>query len=401
MQKRGEKNMSDQENEQPGTGLLVKIILPVFLIFLGVAGYSYFMKQKPKMKRKPPEKQVTLVETISIKPGNYQSSISAMGTVIPDNKIILKSRVAGEVTAISQKFVQGGIIQKGELLLELDDADYKIDVQKAQSELDKAMSALAMEKGSQLIAKEELKLINGASKEEIISTDLALRKPQLIQAQAAVNTAMASLEKAQLNMKRTKVIVPFNALILEKNVSTGSLVSAQGSIATLVSVDTYLVEAQIPPDRLNTISTDQNSNNAIIESQYSNQTWQARVVRTTGKISDNSRMAGVIISVSDPLGLKDSKSKGQLLIDDHVGIKIMGKILKNVFPIPRSILREDNTLWIYNSGALDIKKVGVVWKEDKKAYIKSGISEDDEIIISDLPAAIKGMTLQLSAGATQ
>ncbi|MCD4677209.1 MAG: efflux RND transporter periplasmic adaptor subunit [Desulfobacula sp.] len=379
--------------------LMIKIIIPVCLIWAGFAGFNYFKSKEPKMKRKPPNKQAIVVETISMKQGNYLSSIHVMGTIVPDRQIILKSKVSGEVTSISPKFVQGGVIKKGEMLLKIDDSDYRIEVQKAKSALDKSLSDLAIEKGSQSIAKEELKLINQASVGVVKATDLALRKPQLVKATAAVDSAGADLEKAQLNLSRVKVIVPFNALVLEKHVDLGSLVTVQGSLAVLVDVDTYRVEAQVPPDRLAALNAGGiPESDAIIHSLYSNQTWQGKVVRTTGKMTGKSRMAGVIISVPDPLGLKSPGVRSQLLLDDHVDVRIMGKTLENVFSMPRSILRDGNTVWVYHSGVLEIKKVRLAWKEDDQVFIKSGIGLGDKVITSDLPAPVKGMALQLALG---
>ena len=379
--------------------LMIKIVLPVCLILAGVAGWSYFKSKEPKMKRKLPKKQMVVVKTISMEPGNYQTVVKVMGTVMPDRQIMLKSKVFGEVISISSKFVQGGVMKKGDTLLRLDDSDYRIEIQKAQSSLDTALSYLAIEKGSQLIAKEELKLMNEASQDMVQVTDLALRKPQLVQVKAAIASARADLKKANLNLSRTRVIVPFNALVIEKHVNSGSLVTVNGVLATLVDVDTYRVEAQVPPDRLAAVMINETTGSeAIIHSQYSNQTWQGKVVRTTGKMTEKSRLAGVIILVPDPLGLKRQGNKPQLLLDDHVDVRIMGEILKNVFSLPRSMLRDGNTVWIYSSGVLEIKEVSLAWKEDNKVYVKSGINLGDQVITSDLPAPVKGMALQLASG---
>ena len=304
--------------------LLIKIVLPVCLILAGVAGWNYFKSKELTMKRRPPRKPVIVVETISMTPGNYISSVQVMGTVMPDRQVILKSKVSGEVVSISPGFVQGGVMKKGRILLTLEDSDYRIEVQKAQSSLDKALSDLAIEQGSQMIAKEELKLINEASEGVVTATDLALRKPQLVKAKVAVDSARADLEKAELNLSRTKVIVPFNALVLEKKVNIGSLVAIQGTLATLVDVDAYRVEALVPPDRLSALRiSEKTGSEAIIYSQYSKQTWQGKVVRTTGKMTSKSRMAGVIILVPDPLGLKARENSPPLLLDDHVAVKIV------------------------------------------------------------------------------
>ncbi len=391
--------MSDRKKGGSRLGLLIRIILPLCLILAGVWGFNYFKSSQVKIKRKPPQRQAAMVETIAVQPGDYQTWVNVMGTVMPDSQIILKSRVSGEVVSVSESFVQGGLIKKGETLIRLDDADYLIQVQKAESAVDKVLSDLAIEKGSQLIAKEELKLINQATEEEIKSTDLALRKPQLVQANAALESARADLEQARLNLARTQILAPFNALVLEKNVNSGSLVTAQGTIATLVDVDNYKVEALVPPDRLARIRVHETGGSeAVIQSQYSEHTWQGQVVRTTGKMADKSRMAGVIILVPDPLGLTRNETSVQLLLDDYVGVRIKGQRLENVFAIPRSILRDGNTLWVFQDGVLEIRQIDLVWKEDGRVFVGAGLSPGDRVITSDLPAPVKGMALQKASG---
>ena len=383
---------------------IIRIALPICLVLAGVAGFNYFKSQEVKMKRKPIEKQAAVVETIALTPGNFQTYVHAMGTVMPDRQITLKAKVPGEVIFVSENFVQGGLMKKGEILLLIDDSDYQIEVKKVQSALDKALSDLAIEQGSQLIAREELKLINQISTTQMAQTDLALRKPQLDQANAVVKNARADLEKAVLNLSRTKIRVPFNALVLEKKVDSGSLVTTQGELATLVDVDAFLVETLVPPDRLAALNINEKTGSkAIIRSQYSKEPWQGTLVRTTGKISSKSRMAGVIIYVKDPLGLKNQETRPQLLLDDYVDVRIQGKFLENVFSIPRSILRDKNTVWVYQSGKLVIKQVSLAWKEGDLVFIRSdirsGIRPGDEVIISDLPAPVNGMALQQDSGA--
>ena len=379
---------------------IIRIALPICLVLAGVIGFNYFKSQEVKMKRTPIEKQAALVETIPLTPGNFQTYVHAMGTVMPDRQVTLKAKVAGEVVFVSENFVQGGLMKKGEILLLVDDSDYLIEVKKVQSALDKALSDLAIEQGSQLIAREELKLLNQVSKTQMVQTDLALRKPQLDQANAVVKSARADLEKAVLNLSRTKIVVPFNALVLEKRVDSGSLVTVQGELATLVDVDAFLVETLVPPDRLAALNINEKTGSkADIRSQYSEESWQGTLVRTTGKISDKSRMAGVIICVKDPLGVNRQGGRPQLLLDDYVDVQIQGKFLENVFSIPRSILRDKNTVWIYQSGKLTIKQVSLAWKEEGRVFIRSGVLPGDEVITSDLPAPVNGMALQQNSGA--
>lgn len=376
---------------------VIRVLLPICLIAVGVAGFQYYKSQETGVKRRPPKKQAMLVETVSLQPGDYHGTIQVMGTVVPDRTVQIKSKVGGEVVFVSPDFVRGGVVKKGDVLLTLDESDYRIEIQKAESALQKARSDLTIELGSQKIAREEYKLISQVAKDAVAATDLVLRKPQLAQARAAVKSAEADLEKAMLNKSRTTIRVPFNGLVLEKKVDKGSLVTVQESIATLVSVDYFHVESLVPPDQLQAINVDpEHGSQARIRSPFSNHSWQGRVIRTTGKISVSSRMAGVLVAVKDPLGLKtDSRP---MMLDDHVVVDIQGRLFKQVVKLPRKLLRDQNTVWINADGQLEIRPVSVVWKQDGTIYISKGLTPEDAIIETDLPAPVPGMSLQNGKG---
>ncbi len=392
-------NMDADETRLTWVGKLVSVLIVIALIGAGIDLFLYLKSKKEKMKRQPVKKQAVMVETMIMQSGSFKSRIKAMGTVVPDNQVELKSQVGGKVVFISPDFVRGGIMKKGRFLLNIDDTDYQIAVKKAQSVLDKALSDLEIEKGSQMIAMEELKMINEADLGEVKATDLALRKPQLVQAKAAVDSARADLEQAKLNLSRTQVLLPFNALVLEKKVNLGSLVATQGIVAVLVNVDAYRVETLVPPDKLGVLKFNAGTGSrALVHSQYSGRTWEGIVERTTGTMATDSRMAGVIILVKDPLGLNRPDSGGPLLLDDHVEVEMMGNTFENVFSLSWAYLRDDDTVWIYSGGKLDIRTVELAWKEDGIVFIRSGINPGDQLVTSELPAPVQGMALQTAAG---
>jgi RND family efflux transporter MFP subunit len=376
---------------------IIRVLLPVCILAAGFWGYHYFKSRETKVKRRPPVQTAMLVETIRPEPGDFSGTIRVMGTVVPDRQVSLKSRVAGEIIDVSASFVRGGVVNKGEVLVRLDDSDYAIAVKKADSALAKARADLEIEQGSQTIAEEEFKLISKVSKTQVKATDLALRKPQLAQAKASVLNAQADLETAHLNLARTVIRAPFNSLVLEKKVDQGSLVSAQETIAVLVDIDAFHVEALVPPDQLGAVSTDpENPSPAVIRSPFSHLTWPGKVVRATGKMSQASRMAGILVEVSNPLG--QGSDTRPLLLDDHVIVDISGTRFENVFRLPRNLLRDRDTVWINTNGQLEIRKVTVAWKQDGTVFISNGLTPEDDVIVTDLSAPISGMALQNGKG---
>ncbi len=393
----------DQTASQKSLGVtLLKIILPVCLIALGIAGFWHYKSNTVKFKRKPAVKTAPVVDIIKVNPNRVTALIRAMGTVRPDREVVIKSQVAGTVIQVAPEFVRGGLIRKGQTMVRIDPADYKLAVNKAQNALDQARADFEIEKGQQQIAREELKLMTTMSPDRVKETNLALRKPQLEQARAVVASAQSDLDAARLDLERTRIKAPFHALVLSKEVDAGAMTAVQGTLATLVDVTCYQVEVQVPLDRLDKIDVNETKGSPVrIRSLYAGREWEGRVVRITGAVTEQSRMAGVIIRVDDPLGLGPAKGRAAMLLDDHVEALIEGHFFDNVFPVPRTVVREDSNLWVYNDGRLEIRKVAPVWIENDRVFIQSGLSPGDLVISSDLSAPVPGMALTLALGESQ
>jgi len=365
------------------------------LLAAGGGAWAYFRSTAPTVKRKPPQERVATVEVLPVSSGDFQAVVQAMGTVIPSRQITLKARVSGEVQAVSDPFVPGGRLAAGEEILRLDPADYEVRVQKAESALAKAKADLDIEKGSQAVAREELRLLKKTSGNKVKATDLALRKPQLQQAQAAVSSAEADLRMARLELERTVVRAPFNALVLERNVNVGSHVSSQDALAVLVDADEYWVEASVPLDRLPALELDaEKGSPALVHSPAGDEAWEGTAVRSTGRLADKSRMARVIVRVPHPL--ESPAASLPLMLDDYVSVEILGRTLTSVVELPRSALREGNTVWLYEDGVLEVRRVETAWKEENRVFVRTGLRAGSRVVVSDLAAPVHGMRLALA-----
>ena len=66
-----------------------------------------------------------------------------------------------------------------------------------------------------------------------------------------MQAAKANVKLARLNLERTKIYSPFDALTTSDNVSIGSQINPQMILGNIVGIDRFFVEAFIPLDRLN------------------------------------------------------------------------------------------------------------------------------------------------------
>jgi RND family efflux transporter MFP subunit len=376
---------------------IINLLIPVLLIAAGGVAWAYFQSTAPQVERKPAVRQATIVDVLTAKMEDVKPVITAMGTVVPAREIVLRARASGEVRHLAPRFIPGGYIAKDELILQLDAEDYAVEIQKAESALAKARGNLALEEGNQTIAREEVQLLLEASGETLSVTDLAMRKPQLMQAQADIASAEADLLRARLNLSRTEIRAPFNCLVVARNVDLGSLVNPQDSLATLVSVDEYWVEAAVPMDRLSLLDlAREDGYPALVRSQAGGGQWQGQTLRTTGRLNEASRMATLMVRVGNPLGLGSQKSDPQMMLNDYVSVEITGKTISSVVGLSRDALRDNQTLWIHNKGRLEIRKVDIVWKQGGRVFVGKGLMPGEQVVVSNLSTAVDGMHISTS-----
>jgi RND family efflux transporter MFP subunit len=297
------------------------------------------------------------------------------------------------VRQVSVDFEPGGVIAAGRPLLRLETEDFQLAVLAKKAALEQARADLALERGHQEVARHEWELLSKEGR-AVSSPDLALRKPQLAQAQAKVRQAEASLAQAELDLRRTTVIAPFTALVLQRNVNLGARVSTQETLGRLVDVDQYWVEASVPVDQLPWVTLPaKDSPGAVARIMADGQERaEGHVLRLLGDLESQGRMARILISVPDPLQARPAP----ILLGEYVRLDIESKQLHDVIRLPRPALRDKDTVWIVRDGRLHIQQVAVVWRDHDAVLVSQGLSSGELVVISDLPTPIAGMRVTLS-----
>lgn len=406
-------NTMDHENnpaETPG-GVRgrrsLKIMLPLVILIAGALG-AYFLKQTgPKPQKKPPSPIVALVQVASLERSREQVVVQAMGTVIPAREMTLKSRVSGEVLHLHPDFAEGGLLKAGDEVLRIDPVDYELAIRQKQSQVANAIYGMKLEQGYQDVAKREWELLGGGKDAKASDVELALRKPHLRKARADLGAAEAELTQARLNLARTRIHAPFNAVVRTKGVAIGSQVTPQDTIGELVGTDEYWIQASVPVDRLSWIVVPRQSGDAgtAVAIRYGGGRWtrEGRVIKLLSDLEPGGRMARILIEVVDPLDLGASPSNAQsprppLLIGEYVRMDIQGTEVTDVFRIPRSALRDNDHVWLADpDGTLSIRKVSPVWRDVETVLVSDGLAEGDRLIVSELPAPVEGMPVRVDA----
>lgn len=381
-------------------------LAPALIVLITASLSYYWLGNKPRASRKPPQIAAPLVDTFEPRVSDHRTTIFAMGNVIASQSVNLNSRVSGMVIAVSENFIEGGFLKKGEQIVQIDPTDFRLAVRQKQSELTKAEFNLKMEMGQQAIARREFELLGSELGPQ--AKELVLRKPHLSAAQAALDAAKAALEQAELDLSRTKPVSPFNAIVTARNANIGSWISTFSTgtpLVKLVATDTFWIDASLPMDKIRWlaipgINAERGSQAKITHEQA----WgpdayrTGHVKRLKAEVEAEGRMAKLIVEVEDPLSRKpDHKNAPPLMLGTLVRVEIAGKKLTNVVSLPEATLHDGNTLWLMtDQGTLDIVEVEPVWTEQRLIFLSAEqLPEHARIITSDLATPVKGMRIRI------
>jgi len=381
--------------------LFLNIGLSLAVIAAGVIGAAYITKTAPKARRQPPAKIAPLVEVARIQPGIHNVAVQAMGTVVPAKEIVLESRVSGEIVALHPQFTVGGFLEKGSEVLRIDPLDYELAVTLAEARVKDSESILKVAEEEAAAAVEEWQLLYKNKSENAEIPALVAKEPQLDAARAKLAAEQADLRKAKLDLDRTRITAPFNAIVRKKFVDIGSQVSGQEQLAELTGTDVYWIRASIPVDRLNwiTIPRQPDETGSRVRIFHRNEYERfGTVIQLLGDLEEEGRMARVLIEVEDPLGLNEKeKTRLPLLIGEYVRIEITGRQLDNVYRIPRTALRDNARIWVASSAdTLKIREVDILWRDSETVLFRDGLQPGDRLIVSELPTPVDGMPVQIA-----
>ncbi len=375
------------------------------VLFCGWLTSRSLLHSKPEVSRRQPAKMKTVVRVQQLQSADIAFEAEAMGTVIAAQKLDLKPRVSGRVIEVNPKLVPGSLLIQNDIILEIDDQDYELALERSRNNLEKASMDLRLEQGNQTVAKREFDLIREYSDTGLNNAplDLALRKPQLAKAKAVEAATRTEMRQAELNLERTILRVPFNGVVLTKNVTIGAQLSPQTTVATLAGTDEFWVRITIPSRDLADILLPSADSGPIPVTLLptpmrgdKNKKWQGTILQLLPDVDPQGLMARLLISVKNPL-LQNTENP--LLLGSMVKVLLPGKTIGACFAVPRTAVQPDNTVLLADpENRLEIRSVTVARMDSNLAYITAGLSNGERLIVSPVPAPIAGMELSPATG---
>lgn len=382
--------MNDGTSNRPSAAK--KLIIPIAILVASAGVFVSLINTKPVLSTSVKEPVPVAVRALTINLGPMALNVSSEGNVQPKVETKIVAQVAGEVTELSPSLVAGGDFSKGDVLLKLDPRDYEIALARSEATLSRAMA-------EQRFAAEEASRVKSLYNDELTSIAQLQNAQRLASvADAALQDAKASLDRARIDLDRSVIKAPFNGRVRTEDIDIGQYVPKGAMVAKVYDTDRLevrlpLADAQLAyldPRYAQTGLAGNMPASVILTADYAGteQSWGAKLLRTEGDISTKSRFLYVIAEVTETVNSNGVRLPVGLFVD----ASIQGRTVDNLVSIPRTALRPDNSVMVIDDDErLHFRDVSIFKLSDSNAIIASGLASGERISISPLQFVVEGM----------
>jgi multidrug efflux pump subunit AcrA (membrane-fusion protein) len=393
-----------------------------------------------------------LVEIVQVEKRRLDPIIIGYGRAQPKENWSAISEVTGRVIFRHKELERGRTISKDTIVLKIDPVDYQLAVAQSRSNLKSAELELdrvklnkrsyeqsrAIEKGRISLAKKELTRKEQLKKQGLISSSEleAQRNAVLVQekslwdldsklaliptdtevAEANVKVAQAKLRESERSLTRTEVILPFDARIGLVNAELDQVVNKQEKllevhdlsemevtanmslfdIRRLVSSTTG--QAMLPGETVPDIRNLNLSAQVTLDIGDQQFSWQGTIDRINDSIDIDANTIGLTVKVQNNMGGFDPKIQAPLLKDMYVKVEVTGES-QAILVVPSRALHGNKLYLVGVDNLLTITEVEVSYEQAGLTAIKSGVEENDTVVISDILAPTQGMKIRAASSA--
>ncbi len=428
--------------------ILFRIIVCALILFTGMTGmFALARLKRPPAEARYEERPIQVEAMVAVS-ADIPVVITGYGQVRPLDIVSISPEIPGLILRVHPRLEVGEIIPEGDLLFEINPADYEAALRDAKALADRwTQQILLLEKKSALdrqrlntlnrnqkLAREEYERLRKLFEQEQVGTrsnvdsaeqafnaakDLADQMAQAValypiqirEAKSSLDSALANLSIAEANLKRCRVYVPFKGRIKDVSLKPGQYVMPGSPIVTLAN-DSVL-EIQVPVDSRdarqwlrfdNNVSNEDMAWFSSLEPVLCDIMWteDATGHQWTGNLHRVVRFdqetrtihLAIRVNASQSLSVKEN---GFPLVDGmFCSVAIPGKILKNVFAIPRWAVSFEKTLYISRDNRLKTIPVEMARVQDETALVISGIKPGDIVITTRLVNPIENSLLNIT-----
>jgi multidrug efflux system membrane fusion protein len=304
--------------------------------------------------------------------------IKAIGTVTPLNTVLVQSRVSGPLQQVF--FQEGQKVEAGQLLAQIDPADYKVQLAQAQGQKDQNLAQLKS-------AEQDLERYAKLKEQNTIAAQQMNTQQALVnQLKGAIKSNQAAIDAAELQLSYTQIKAPISGRLGLRAVDPGNLIQANSAegLVTITQSSPIAVVFTIPETQLQQVRTAFRAGAALTVEAW-DRSEQQQLSRGTLTTLDNQ-----IDIATGTLKLKAefANQNEELFPNQFVNVRLNVAVQSGAVTIPQDAVQYGaQGTYVYmiddnNKAQIRVLKLGAV--DNGLVAVEEGLKAGDKVVLEGL-----------------
>jgi multidrug efflux system membrane fusion protein len=359
---------------------VLRFVCAVLLFGAGLYAYRHF--QGAGSEGGPPPGPRT-VRAATVRTGDVDVFIRALGTATSPHTVTVRSRVDGELTALH--FVEGQMVAAGDLLAEIDPRPYK-------AQLQRAAGALATDEALLRQARRELERYRKLIREHSVSAQqLETQEGEVGRQEGAVTAGRAAVAEAELMLEYCGIRSPVSGRAGLRKVDPGNMIRASDDTGIVVIT-------QLQP--MNVIFTlVENQIGDVLKAMSGDAPLLAEVRGQDGTLIENGRLLTIDNQIDTSTGTVKAKAvfvnkEGLLFPNRFVNVQLRVATIKDALLVPTSAVQRNNEgafVYVVENGRAVMRNIRPGYAQDRESVVEEGLRAGDVVVVDGVDRLRDGM----------
>ena len=370
-----------------------KTILSVLfgiVVIIGAYFLSGIIASSKENRRPKPQKVVKTVFVDTIKNGEVPIVVPANGNLVAKRRVELYAEVQGVFRRGNQPFKPGQQYNRGQTLIKIDASEYFASVQSAKSELYNLITSIMPD--LQLDYPEHFP----KWQEYLASFDLERSTPKLPNVTGekekyfitgrGIYSSYYNVKNLEQRLSKYTISAPFSGILTEALVTEGTLVRAGQKLGEFIETGTYELEVAVSKTYADFLKVNEEVRLSNLEKT---QEFTGKVIRVNGRVDQASQTITAFIEVKG-----ENLREGQ-----YLEANLNARNESNAIEIDRSLLLENDQIFVVRDSILDVIDVKPIYFTDKKVVLKE-VPDGETIVSRPVSGGYAGMLVKVYGAAT-
>ena len=362
------------------------IILSVLgvLLIVGAVFIGKEISNSKKKQRPPVQKVIKTVFTDTVKNGNIQIVIPANGNLVAKRRVELYSEVQGIFKPNGKLFRPGQEYRQGQTLIRIDAAEYYASVQSAKSNLYNTIAAIMPDLRLDFpeVFSKWQDYLNGFDMDKTTPKlpKMTSDKENYFITGRGIVSSYYNVKNLEQRLAKFNIRAPFTGILTDALVTEGSLIRNGQKLGEYIDPTTYEMEVALSKRYANLLKVGET---VKLNNLDNTESFTGKVSRVNGSIDATTQTINAYIEVKN-----ESLKEGM-----YLEANLNAKSESDAIEINRSLVLDNNQIFIVRDTILDIIDVNPVYFSDTKAVLK-GIPDGTIMLSKSVPGAYAGMSVK-------